>query len=111
MKASIESAELLSMRAAELCEDAVMHEGDMKRRGVASVVTGDARRAAAEAAIEAGSTLFKVCGAGSVLQRYGFDRHWRNARTLSLHNPLDFKSAHAADYIINDKLPPVDSYN
>ncbi len=26
-----------------------------------------------------GSYLFKVCGAGSVLEKYGFDRHWRNA--------------------------------
>jgi alkylation response protein AidB-like acyl-CoA dehydrogenase len=59
----------------------------------------------------AGSTLFKVCGAGSVLEKYGFDRHWRNARTLSLHDPLDFKSMHAGDYLLNHRLPPVDSYN
>jgi hypothetical protein len=52
-----------------------------------------------------------VCGAGSVLEKYGFDRHWRNARTLSLHNPLDFKLLHAGDYLLNDTLPPVDSYN
>jgi hypothetical protein len=45
------------------------------------------------------------------LQKYGFDRHWRNARTLSLHNPLDFKSMHAGDYLVNGNLPPVDSYN
>ena len=51
------------------------------------------------------------CGAGSVLEKYGFDRHWRNARTLSLHNPLDFKSAHAGDFLLNDRLPAVDSYN
>lgn len=75
------------------------------------MVTGQAREAAAEAAMFAGSTLFKVCGAGSVLEKYGFDRHWRNARTLSLHNPLDFKSMHAGDFLLNDRLPPVDSYN
>ena len=39
------------------------------------------------------------------------DGHWRNARTLSLHNPLDFKSMHAGDYLLNHRLPPVDSYN
>jgi len=59
----------------------------------------------------AGSPLFQVGGAGSVLERYGFDRHWRNARTLSLHNPLDFKSAHAGDFLLNDRLPAIDSYN
>jgi alkylation response protein AidB-like acyl-CoA dehydrogenase len=111
MKTAVLAADLLAMRAAELCDDAVEHPGDLERRGLATVVTGEARRAGADAALEAGSTLFKVCGAGSVLERYGFDRHWRNARTLSLHNPLDFKSMHAGDYLLNDRLPPVDSYN
>lgn len=111
MKTAVEAAELLSLRAAALCEDAAQHPEDGRRRGVASVVTGEARRVAAEAAIEAGSTLFKVCGSGSVLEKYRFDRHWRNARTLSLHNPLDFKSMHAGDFLLNDRMPPIDSYN
>jgi alkylation response protein AidB-like acyl-CoA dehydrogenase len=111
MKTAVDAAELLSLRAAELCDRAVEHLGDEQIRGEASVVTGQAREAAADAAMFAGSTLFKVCGAGSVLEKYGFDRHWRNARTLSLHNPLDFKSMHAGDFLLNHKLPPVDSYN
>lgn len=105
MKTTVEAAELLAMRAAELCDDAADHPHDERRRGEASVLTGEARRAAAEAAMEAGSTLFQVCGAGSVLEKYGLDRHWRNARTLSLHNPLDFKSMHAGDFLLNDRLP------
>jgi alkylation response protein AidB-like acyl-CoA dehydrogenase len=111
MKTAVDAAELLSLRAAQLCDQAVKHPGDEHIRGEASVVTGQAREAAAEAAMFAGSTLFKVCGAGSVLEKYGFDRHWRNARTLSLHNPLDFKSMHAGDFLLNGNLPPVDSYN
>ena len=111
MKTAADSAELLALRAAELCDEAVAHPGDARIRGEASVVTGQAREAAAEAAMFNGSTLFKVCGAGSVLEKYGFDRHWRNARTLSLHNPLDFKLMHAGDLLLNDALPPVDSYN
>ena len=93
MKTAVDAAELLSLRAADLCDEAVEHLGDARIRGEASLVTGQARHAAAEAALFNGSYLFKVCGAGSVLEKYGFDRHWRNARTLSLHNPLDFKLA------------------
>jgi alkylation response protein AidB-like acyl-CoA dehydrogenase len=111
MKTAVDAAELLSLRAAELCDEAVAQPGNDRVRGEASVVTGQAREAAADAAMFAGSTLFKVCGAGSVLEKYGLDRHWRNARTLSLHNPLDFKSMHAGDFLLNDRLPPVDSYN
>lgn len=111
MKTAVDAAELLSLRAADLCDVAAANPTDGHARGIASVVTGQARRAAAEAAMFAGSTLFQVCGAGSVDQKYGFDRHWRNARTLSLHNPLDFKSAHAGDLLLNQRLPAVDSYN
>jgi alkylation response protein AidB-like acyl-CoA dehydrogenase len=111
MKTAVDAAELLSLRAAELCDAAVASPGDAQIRGEASMVTGQARTAAADAAMFNGSTLFKVCGAGSVLAKYGFDRHWRNARTLSLHNPLDFKLMHAGDFLLNDALPPVDSYN
>ena len=111
MKAAVEAAELLSLRAADLCDAAVENPTDPLVRGEASVITGEARKAAADAALFAGSTLFQVCGAGSVLDKYGFDRHWRNARTLSLHNPLDFKAMHAGDFLLNDRVPPVDSYN
>jgi alkylation response protein AidB-like acyl-CoA dehydrogenase len=111
MKSAVDAAELLSLRAAELCDVAADNPTDGHARGEASVVTGEARKAAADAAMFAGSTLFQVGGAGSALSKYGFDRHWRNARTLSLHNPLDFKSAHAGDFLLNDRLPAVDSYN
>jgi alkylation response protein AidB-like acyl-CoA dehydrogenase len=111
MKTTVDAAELLSLRAAELCDEATAHPGDKLIRGEASVLTGQARAAAAEAAMFAGSTLFKVCGASSVLEKYGFDRHWRNARTLSLHNSLDFRTLRAGDFLLNDRMPPVDPYN
>jgi alkylation response protein AidB-like acyl-CoA dehydrogenase len=111
MKTAVDACELLTLRAAELCDAAVANPRDERIRGEASVVTGQARVAAADAAMFAGTTLFKVCGAGSVLGKYGFDRHWRNARTLSLHNPLDFKLMRAGDFLLNDRVPPVDSYN
>jgi alkylation response protein AidB-like acyl-CoA dehydrogenase len=114
MKIAVEAAELLTLKAADLCDVAVAAIGtpdEARARGEASVVTGQARKAASDAALFAGSTLFQVCGAGSVDEKYGFDRHWRNARTLSLHNPHDFKAARAADFLLNDRFPPVDSYN
>ena len=114
MKIAVEAAELLTLKAADLCDAAVAAIGtpdETRARGEASVVTGQARKAASDAALFASSTLFQVCGAGSGDEKYGFDRHWRNARTLSLHNPHDFKAARAADFLLNDRFPPVDSYN
>ena len=67
MKTAVDAAELLSLRAADLCDG--RREPDRRASspgGEASVVTGEARKAAADAAMFAGSTLFQVCGAGSV---------------------------------------------
>jgi alkylation response protein AidB-like acyl-CoA dehydrogenase len=44
MKTAVDAAELLSLRAAELCDEAVAHPGDERIRGEASVVTGRPRR-------------------------------------------------------------------
>ena len=40
-----------------------------------------------ELSLQATGLLFEVGGASAVGDRYGFDRHWRNARTLASHNP------------------------
>ena len=104
------AAELMADRAAKMCDE--LFENDTAEvRGRASAAMGEARAYCAYAAIKIGEMLFQVCGSGSVLRKYGFDRHWRNARTLSLHNPLDFKYAHLGDLELNGVLPPVDAYN
>ncbi len=36
----------------------------------------------------------------------GLDRHWRNARTLSSHNPRIFKDRVVGDYAVNGTEPP-----
>lgn len=104
------AAELLADRAGGLCDDAV-REQTPEVRGLASVGTGEARAFCAKTAMRVSEMLFQVCGTSSVLSKYGFDRHWRNARTLSLHNPLDYKVAHVGDLALNGTLPLVDAYN
>ena len=36
----------------------------------------------------------------------GLDRHWRNARALSSHNPHLYKARVIGDYLLNQALPP-----
>jgi alkylation response protein AidB-like acyl-CoA dehydrogenase len=42
-----------------------------------------------QASVELGSTLFRLCGARATARKYDADMHWRNARTLTLHDNLD----------------------
>lgn len=35
------------------------------------------------------SKIFEVMGSRATAGRYGFDRYWRNLRTMTLHVPVD----------------------
>jgi alkylation response protein AidB-like acyl-CoA dehydrogenase len=44
----------------------------------------------------------RLSGASAADARYDLDRHWRNARTHSIHDPADWKYHHE----VNGVLPP-----
>lgn len=54
--------------------------------------------------------LFEVGGASTARQAANLDRHWRNARTLSSHNPGSFKLRYLGDHALNEALPPTGSF-
>lgn len=52
-------------------------------------------------ALRAAEMLFETGGASATASRFNFDRHWRNIRTLSSHNPLRHKARVVGDYLLN----------
>ncbi|MGO4438841.1 acyl-CoA dehydrogenase family protein [Rhizobium sp. RAF56] len=56
--------------------------------------------------LEASTLIFDALGASSTKKPNGLDRHWRNARTLSSHNPRIYKDRIVGDYAVNGTLPP-----
>ena len=78
----------------------------MAPRRQASLAVAAARAATAAAAVQAGSRLFEVCGTRSALGSLVLDRHWRNARTHTLHDPAGWKVQHLGRYAIDGTLPP-----
>ncbi|MHC5857985.1 acyl-CoA dehydrogenase family protein [Nostoc sp.] len=52
-------------------------------------------------ALRSATLLFEVGGASTTKKSSNLDRHWRNARTLSSHNPGHFKARAIGDYEIN----------
>ncbi|MEV6850477.1 acyl-CoA dehydrogenase family protein [Actinoplanes sp. NPDC051411] len=96
---------LLASAASELAEiGLVPADADAAARG--SLAVAAAKAFASEVAVEAGSELFALCGTSSAASKYDFDRHWRNARTHSVHDPVDWKYHHIAAYELADVLPP-----
>ncbi len=51
--------------------------------------------------LDATTQLFEVGGASITSERLRLDRHWRNARTISVHNPLIFKLRSVGDHVLN----------
>jgi alkylation response protein AidB-like acyl-CoA dehydrogenase len=50
--------------------------------------------------------LFDALGASATSRRHGLDRHWRNARTLTSHNPRIYKDRIVGDFAVNGTPPP-----
>ena len=59
-----------------------------------------------EVALAVCEGLFNVCGAGATVAKYDLDRHWRNARTMSLHDPLEWKYAELGRHVLSGWDPP-----
>ena len=53
----------------------------------------------------AASRLFDTLGASAVRSGTALDRHWRNARTVSSHNPWIFKARQLGDHAVNGRAP------
>lgn len=55
--------------------------------------------------LKAVTRLFDVGGASALSVDKGWDRHWRNARTLSNHNPTPYRLASIGDFELNGTSP------
>ncbi|NVL30206.1 SfnB family sulfur acquisition oxidoreductase, partial [Pseudomonas syringae pv. actinidiae] len=50
---------------------------------------------------------FELAGSQSTLAEHGLDRHWRNARVHTLHDPVRWKFHAIGNYYLNDTNPPL----
>ncbi|MEV4732754.1 SfnB family sulfur acquisition oxidoreductase [Saccharopolyspora sp. NPDC049426] len=74
--------------------------------GAASIAVAAAKAFADTTAIELTNALFEVSGARSSLDSANLHRHWRNARTHTLHDPVRWKIQHIGRHTLNGTLPP-----
>ena len=57
-------------------------------------------------AFQATTKLFDLGGASSIKHAKNLDRHWRNARTISTHNPRILKAQAVGDHALNGARLP-----
>ncbi|WP_009914599.1 acyl-CoA dehydrogenase family protein, partial [Burkholderia humptydooensis] len=86
--------------------DAAIDDANERTVAAASIAVAKARAATTEIALAASSRLVELAGTQGTLAEHALDRHWRNARTHTLHDPVRWKYIAIADYYLNDALPP-----
>ncbi|MGE8297050.1 MAG: SfnB family sulfur acquisition oxidoreductase [Pseudomonas sp.] len=99
------ATEALLERAGEFV-DRAQAEPDEASVAAASIAVAEARAISTETSLLLGSKLLELSGSRATLAEYGLDRHWRNARTHTLHDPVRWKYHAIGDYYLNDRLPP-----
>lgn len=109
----LESARLLVELAAQRLDQAWAKGARLSadERGQLAVTIATAKVAAQRHGLDLCSKVFEVTGARSTHASVGLDRHWRNLRTQSLHDPLDYKLHELGDWALNQNLPTPTFYS
>ena len=77
-----------------------------RANAIAELETSQALTVVTDLILEASTIAFDALGASSTRKPLGLDRHWRNARTLSSHNPRIYKDRIVGDFAVNGTPPP-----
>lgn len=72
---------------------------------LAEAEAGQAQVIASEWVTRAATELFNALGASDTRISKALDRHWRNARTVSSHNPVVYKARDVGDWKVNGTAP------
>ena len=86
--AELNAAYVMVQRCGRLLD--AFERGEIDRAELALPISS-AKICANEASLSACSAIHSLMGTGSVLGEKNFDYWWRNARTLSLHDPVEWK--------------------
>jgi alkylation response protein AidB-like acyl-CoA dehydrogenase len=94
------AARALDVAAAEPTPELI----DAARMGVTA-----ARACGAETAVEVAAEALDALGSSAADAGYGLDRHWRNARTHTLHDPTRWKHVHLGRNLLDGTVPGPDN--
>lgn len=105
LQVQLHAAEAMIERAARLL-DTIAPVSTPQECAQVSLAVAEAKILSTEIALSATNKLFELAGTQSVASDLHLDRHWRNARTLTLYDPVRWKYHAVGNYYLNDVLPP-----
>ncbi|SHM62970.1 SfnB family sulfur acquisition oxidoreductase [Cryptosporangium aurantiacum] len=103
----LHALEALLERGARLVDEALAApELTDENTAAATLAVAEAKALAQELAPEIASGIFELAGTSATDEAHDLDRHWRNVRTHSLHDPARWKYVHIGNHLLNGVNPP-----
>nr|WP_233527672.1 SfnB family sulfur acquisition oxidoreductase [Serratia sp. PAMC26656] len=101
----LSAANALLRRAARTLDEVDRRPVTAESAAAASIAVAEAKVLTTEVALLASEKLFEWSGSRATLAEHGLDRHWRNARTHTLHDPVRWKYHAIGEYYLNGRFP------
>lgn len=110
---SLEAVRLLADRAADQLDAAWSRDTALTgaERGEVALAVASAKVAAARAGLDICTRMFDVAGARATHAALRLDRHWRNLRTHTLHDPLAYKIREIGEWALKHTWPTPSFYS
>ncbi|MEU5690244.1 acyl-CoA dehydrogenase family protein [Actinosynnema sp. NPDC020468] len=110
--ADVEAAGLLADQAcARLYTASETADLTAETRAAVAATISAAKVVSTKVANHTTTKVFELCGARATAAGYGFDRFWRNARTLTLHDPVAYKARELGAYHLTGEHAPFTGYS
>ncbi|MBC3411553.1 SfnB family sulfur acquisition oxidoreductase [Pseudomonas sp. SWRI107] len=105
LKLDLHAAEALLRKAGRVLDEVNAAPIDAASAARASIAVAEAKVLTTEIALQASEKLFELAGSRASLAEFNLDRHWRNARVHTLHDPVRWKYHAVGAYYLNGTLP------
>ena len=105
LKLELHAAEALLRKAARVLDEVNAAPIDAAAAARASIAVAEAKVLTTEISLQASEKLFELAGSRATLAEFNLDRHWRNARVHTLHDPVRWKYHAVGAYHLNGTLP------
>lgn len=101
----LHAAEALLRKAGRVLDEVSATTIDAQAAARASIAVAEAKVLSTELSLLASEKLFELAGSSATLAQFNLDRHWRNARVHTLHDPVRWKYHAIGAYRLNGTLP------
>ena len=101
----LHAAEALLRKAGRVLDEVSAAPIDAPAAARASIAVAEAKVLTTELSLLASEKLFELAGSRASLAEFNLDRHWRNARVHTLHDPVRWKYHAIGAYRLNGTLP------